>query len=108
MTFDIVQTVAFFLLSAAYIVRGYPWKNFDGLTQTRVSLALLGLSAVGFLSIAFLGTLSILVVPEPGSENTVSHYIALGSMLAFLVVVTLSFFAWGRHWKEAAEGKNEV
>ena len=104
MTFDIVQTVTFLLFSAAYIVRDYPWKNFGGLAQKRVSLALLGLSLVGFLSM-----LSILVTGEMGPKNLVIQYIALGSIIVFLVVATLSLLVWGpRKKRGTVKGKNGV
>lgn len=100
MTFDIVQTVTFLLFSAAYIVRDYPWKNFGGLTQGRVSLALLGLSLVGFLSM-----LSILVTGDMGPENPITPYVALGSIIVFLAVATLSLLVWGPRKKNAEVSK---
>lgn len=103
MTFDIVETVTFLLFSAAYIVRDYPWKNFSGLTQKRVSLALFGLSLVGFLSM-----LSILVTGDMGPKNLVTQYVALGSIIVFLVVTTLSLLVWGPRQKEAVKGKYGV
>ena len=104
MTFDIVQTVTFLLYSAADIVRDYPWKNFGGLTQRRVSLALFGLSLVGFLSM-----LSILVTGDMGPKSFVVQYIALGSIIVFLAVATLSLLVWGpRKERGAVKGKNGV
>ena len=103
MTFDIVQTATFLLFSAAYIVRDYPWKGFGGLTQKRVSLALLALSVVGFMSM-----LSILVTGDMGPKNPVTQSIALGSIFVFLVITALSLLVWGPRKNNSVKGKNGV
>lgn len=103
MTYDIFQTATFLLISAAYIVRDYPWKNFAGPAQRRVSLALLGLSLVGCLSM-----LSMLVTGDVGPNNSVTQNMALGSIIVFLVVATLSLFMWGPRKNNAVKGKNGV
>jgi peptidoglycan/LPS O-acetylase OafA/YrhL len=92
MTLYLVQAVTFFILSLAYIVRDFPWKNWNSKSKRRVSLTLLAIALVGIIAmpvILFTGTMGEDAPPWV-------QMVTLASIGFFVITVTLSIFVWPR------------
>ncbi len=102
MTAHILQAVAFLLLSAAYVVRDYPWKKWGGKSRYVAGQVLL------LLSLAALGSLvAVLVSGRGGEGNSVSGLFAVVAIFTFLVISILSLTAWPRAAKRDKESDDQ-
>jgi len=98
MIISLLQALAFFLLTAGYVLRDYPWK---GKSQARMRVFY---SIFVLAILAFLSSIAVVFAGMEGEKSAFASGLVLVSVAAFGTTIILSMTVWPRKKKAMESG----